>query len=424
MSNKKLVTSLEQIRELREDDRKTYEQIFSEKAGIVNGILRRYDLADYHLSVFQSLTAHTRVLCEYSKEVSSGGLGIHQDPRFAFHACMGESIERYSMSFYNAEDLVFCRMKDLPTNMRLEDFSLYTNEQYKHNPMFANPFEDSIYWLKVDSLFSEEQKWWPASLVYLPFEAGKNSAETTSTGIAAHFSKKRAIINGLLELVERDALMINFLQRLNPPEIAIESITKTNQWLIKKIKSKYNIKLYKLFSDINIPIYAGFIWNRSGNRLHYGIGASASLNSSAAIEKILKECLFTYQYSQDILDLKPSRKDKIKALYEHFLYYQGARFHKLFFKSEVVEYKEELYSKSHLFGELKKNNLQVFYKELTTPDIVSTGIKVFRVIVPGLVDLNKSHKLKREGASRLWEVPVKLGLKARKRLSSLPHPFP
>lgn len=424
MPNKKLITSLDQINDLNGYDKKLYRHIFSDKAGIINGLLRRYDFMDYRLSVFQSLTAHTKVLCGHSREVSSGGLGIHQDPRIAFHACIGESLERYCMSFYNTNDLVFCRAKDLPADMRLGDFSLYTNKQYEHNPIFANPSKDGIHWLKVNSLFNKKRGWWPASSVYLPFEAGKNSAETTSTGIAAHFSKEQAIVNGVLELMERDALMINFLQRINPPEIAIESINKENQWLIKKIKSKYNFKLYKLFSDINIPIYAGFIWKKNNTKLHYGIGASASINSSDAIEKTIKECLFTYQYSRDMLDLKPSRKDKIKALYEHFLYYQDEKLHKLFFKSKVVEYKEELYSKNHLIDELKKNNLEVFYKELTTPDIVSTGIRVFRVIIPGLVDLNKSHKLRREGALRLWDVPLKLGLKTPKKLSPLPHPFP
>lgn len=74
--------------------------------------------------------------------------------------------------------------------------------------------------------------------------------------------------------------------------------------------------------------------------------------------------------------------------------------------------------------ELKKNNLEVFYKELTTVDIKKSKIRVFRTIVPGLIDLNKSYLLRREGADRFWSVPKKLGIKVGKKLTSMPHPFP
>ena len=42
--------------------------------------------------------------------------------------------------------------------------------------------------------------------------------------MAAGFTLDECIQSGLLELIERDALMINFMQRLNPPEINLESL--------------------------------------------------------------------------------------------------------------------------------------------------------------------------------------------------------
>lgn len=124
------------------------------------------------------------------------------------------------------------------------------------------------------------------------------------------------------------------------------------------------------------------------------------------------------------MDAKPKNKESIKALYEHFLYYQDEKFNNLIFNSETIKYSKEKYSFNHLLDNLKKLGLEVFFKELTTKDIKSTKVRVFRVVVPGLVDLNKSHSLPREGAKRLWSTPLKLGLETERNLSSLPHPFP
>ena len=79
---------------------------------------------------------------------------------------------------------------------------------------------------------------------------------------------------------------------------------------------------------------------------------------------------------------------------------------------------------NNLLNNLKSQNIDVYYKELTTDDIKKTGIKVVKVIVPGLIDLNKSHIYPRLGAERFFLVPKKLKLKHNKELTEMPHPFP
>jgi hypothetical protein len=62
------------------------------------------------------------------------------------------------------------------------------------------------------------------------------------------------------------------------------------------------------------------------------------LDSDYAINKALKECLFTFFYSKNIMDLKKENPKDITALYEHFLYYQGNNFKKLLFNSKIIKY--------------------------------------------------------------------------------------
>ena len=242
--------------------------------------------------------------------------------------------------------------------------------------------------------------------------------------MAAGFSINDCIVSGLLELIERDSLMINFSKRLNPPEIDINTLNIENKEFVDKISKKYKIKIYKLYSDIKIPTYLCFIFNGEGKKLHYGIGASTNLDSNKAIDKALKECLFTYYYSLNIMDLRKNNPDEISTLYEHFLYYQGELFEELLFESKKIKYTRELYTFDDVKKDLKSNGLEIYYKDLTTEDIRLTNLKVVKVIVPSLIDLNKTHKMQRLAAKRFDNVPNKIGINAKNGLSKQPHPFP
>lgn len=424
MKKNKLILNKEEILEILGEEYFALANIFSDKFGIVNAMLERHELDKYNLFMYQCLSANTVDLFNISREVSSGGLGVNENKNIAMTSCLAEALERYCMSYIPKSDIIINTKKDMDSKHVFEEFSLYSDEQYKDNTMFLNPNKEKIEWVKIYNIKDNNYKFWPASLIYLPYDLNKTVAETTSTGMAAGFTIEECIKSGLLELIERDALMINFMQRLNPPEIDIKSISGLNEELIKKISKEYSIKIYKLYSDINVPIYLSIIYKKEKNKFHYGIGACANTDSDYAINKSLKECLFTYFYSLNIIDVRQNDPDKIKTLYEHFLYYQGDNFEKLLFKSKKKKYKKEKISFDDIIKSLEKNDISVYYKDLTTEDINETGIKVVKVIAPSLIDLNKSHIYPRLGAKRFFSVPNKLGLKHSEILTEMPHPFP
>ena len=425
MKNNKLILNREKILETLGKKYQGLSDIFSDKFGIVNAMLERHELDEYNLYMYQCLSANTKVLFNVSRDVSSGGLGVNENKTIAMTSCLAEALERYCMSYIPKSELISCPKAKLDTRHVFTDFSTYSPKQYKDYDQFLDPNHDSIEWTKIYNIKSKNKyMFWPASLIYLPFDINNPVAETTSTGMAAGFTIDECIKSGLLELIERDALMINFMQRLNPPEIDIDTIRGVNKKLIDKISENYHIKIYKLYSDIEVPIYFSIIYNKYKKKIHYGIGACASTDSDYAINKSLKECLFTYFYSLNIMDVRQKDPQKIKTLYEHFLYYQGDNFDKLLFNSEIKKYKREKLDFNDVLKKLNKNNIDVYYKELTTADIKNTGIKVVKVIAPSLIDLNKSHIYPRLGAKRFFEVPRKLGLKYNNNLTTLPHPFP
>lgn len=425
MKKNKLILNRKEIINILGKEYKGLADIFSDKFGIVNAMLERHELDKYNLYMYQCLSANTVNLFNLSREVSSGGLGVNENKRISMTSCLAEALERYCMSYIPEKEIIKAKKKNLKQENTFSDFFIYSEEQYKNLNMFLNPNTEEIEWTKIYSINGKKQlKYWPASLIYLPFDLNKPVAETTSTGMAAGFTLKECIQSGLLELIERDALMINFMQRLNPPEIDIETIDGYNKKLIKKVKEEYYIKIYKLYSDIEVPIYLSIIYKKDKKNIHYGIGACANLNSDYAINKSLKECLFTYFYSLNIMDVRQDNPNKIKTLYEHFLYYQGNNFENLLFDSKKINYKKETITFNSLIMNLQQNDISVYYKELTTDDIKSTGIKVVKVIAPSLIDLNKSHLYPRLGATRFFIVPQKLGLKYNEKLTDMPHPFP
>lgn len=425
MKKNKLILNRKEILNILGEKYDSLSCIFSDKFGIVNAILERHELDKYNLYMYQCLSANTKVLFDISRDVSSGGLGVNENKRVAIASCLAEALERYCMSYIPPKEITLCKKSKLNKKYTFSNFATYSDDQYKKNKEFLNPNSDIIEWTKIYDVKNKEKfMYWPASLIYLPFDLNKVVAETTSTGMAAGFSIDECIMSGVMELIERDALMINFMQRLNPPEIDLDSISGKNKDLINLIALDYNIKIYKLYSDLNIPIYLSIIYKNEKKKIHYGIGACANLDSDYAINKSLKECLFTYFYSLNIMDVRQKNPKKIRTLYEHFLYYQDDNFHMLLFDSSKVKYKREKITFESVLNSLTKNGISVYFKELTTSDIKETGIKVVKVVAPSLIDLNKSHVYPRLGAKRFFEVPKKLGLSYCVNLTELPHPFP
>ena len=377
--------------------------------------------------MFQSLSANVTELFGRKREISSGGLGVGFSEKDAFWACIGETIERYCISYYNPKDFVYKKLTDLPTKERLTVFNLYSDDQYKNEKSFLNPKNEIVDWIKINS-YKDKQKtiYYPASLIYIPYENGVPVAETTSTGVSTSTSIGDAIRKSILEIIERDSVVINFTMGLQPFEVDLSSITGEPLYsLVKKIHKIYHIRIIRLLSDFSIPVYLSLIWRNYKGTLRFGVGACAEFDSDIAIQKSLKECLFTYFYSKDIMDLRKENPDEIKTLYEHFLYYQDKKlFPLLFLDTKFIKYKKEKLSFKSVLKEIEKSGLEIFYKDLTTLDVKQTGIKVVRVIIPGMIDLNKTHQLIRKGAKRFRTVPVKLGFKNKTSFSTLPHPFP
>ena len=404
-----------------------FNPLVSERVGIINAVIKRDMLSKYGYTMYQCLSTKVSVLAAFTREPSSGGMGISLREKDAILACFGEAIERYCMSFIPTKDLF---SGTLPTmsqefyNSHLLDF--YTEEQYRLHPSFTNGIQDPIEWVSISKIDDKDSSSiWPAGLIYIPYESHKTIGETSSSGIAAHSNLETAYESALCEVIERDALMIYFYSGIPATKITPESIGEDIVPAIKDIIKDFNILLYQLETDTSLRVYLGYIFSKDGD-FHYGIGASAALDSDVAVGKVIKECLFSYHYSLNLTEFRNPKKEKITQLVEHFLYFQDSiLFEKIVLPiNKETSYQRKVLSFKDLLSSIRESGYEIYVKDLTTPDILNSNIRVVRTIIPGYVDLNKTYTLPKKTSRRFLEVAEKLGYPNVEIDFSVLHPLP
>ena len=134
----KLIFDPKEIESILGKEYKGLSTIFSDKIGIINVILRRFELEEYNLKMYQCLSADTKKIFDLSRDVSSGGLGISDTDKGAIISCIAEAVERYCMSYIPKNELIKSYWNDIDDKYKIQDYQLYTDEQYDNNNNFFN----------------------------------------------------------------------------------------------------------------------------------------------------------------------------------------------------------------------------------------------------------------------------------------------
>ena len=143
----------------------------------------------------------------------------HYDRRSARAAAIGETIERYCASWVPAEQVTLGRAANIPDAIAPERLRAFTDAQTAAPGAFANLDEHSLVgWVRGTTLADGSAASAPAQMVYLGYHLADGEERLgpfTSTGLACATSAEDAIVRGLLESIERDALMLTWRLRLS-----------------------------------------------------------------------------------------------------------------------------------------------------------------------------------------------------------------
>lgn len=399
--------------------------------------------------------------------VIAGGKGFGLSSSFL--SDLGESVERMSGAFaFFKEDLEICAgsysfLQQVGQNaIAPEALPLFADEQYSSPNFLFQPFtcDTEFNWIKGRRLISQEDIWVPLQLVLFFYITSIEEARigySSSSGMASHIDEALAIITGVTELVERDALMLSWYANITLRRVEVDrplSSKKNNRALeyIKSLSGDVNFWLHDVgFPELPcisatqlVPYYKKFA---------YQAGAAVALDGEQAFTQALLE------YGQSELQLRyamlaPQREfrrsvevifdappDKPLAEMHTFLEtigYYGHAEHterlKDFFRNDEtvalselpkVKFKDSERRLGHLKEILQQYNIDPIVIDCTHGGM--SHIKVVKVFIPELVQPHISA-YPYLGHPRIYELPMKLGLRDKlltfKELKPGPVPFP
>jgi bacteriocin biosynthesis cyclodehydratase domain-containing protein len=336
-----------------------------------------------------------------------------------------KAVERYCGIFQGDEIRTTRRFVDFPAGDAIlpNDILLLSDTQYGRGPDAAaysgagrpRPFDPSVEteWSPVWSLRDECFKHLPTDLLYFFHDASaKNQFNAASSGCAAGNTLEEAILQGFLELVERDAYSIWWYNRLQRAEIDLDRLGDS---YIRDLRAQFagmgrGLWVLDVTSDLDIPVVMAVShWKEDGRECiefaagaHFDLRVAAlravtGLNQFLAVDRMTPRATApTVADSGDALPV-PLRKHAYVLPHGKAIA-RGARSAKF----ADLDRREQVLACVKL---AKRLGLDFLVLDQTRPDV---QVPVVRVIVPGL-----RHVYRRFAPGRLYDVPVKLGLRKR-----------
>ncbi|ACB53447.1 hypothetical protein cce_4099 [Crocosphaera subtropica ATCC 51142] len=405
------------------------------------GLTHTYVAQHHFATIFDDLYA----LREYMIGRSGGTARTDQQAKCSSFC---EAIERYSGVFQGDEIRQKGRYQQMehPTihpnaclNFSLTQYQ--TRQEWNTNysrsldwyQRVPEPFDEEreIDWTPLWSLTSQTFKYLPTAYCYYGYPIpSQPDCWADSNGCAAGNTIEEAILQGLMELIERDGAALWWYNRLKKPKVDLDSF---NEPYFEALKDYYKTLhrefwVLDLTSDLKIPTFAAISRRTDrevediifdfGTHFDPKIGIYRALNG---MNKILQAVLTA---NLDGTTRYPSSMSHIAIQWWKTATLENQSY---LIPNETVSsrrYSDYLsWGREDLLEDittcqqiLEQKGMELLVLDQTRPDI---GLKVVKVVVPGL-----RHFWKRLGPGRLYEIPVQLGWLEKSLKENELNPFP
>ena len=409
---------------------------FGKHVSPLTGVVTRLERIDADLPMNtnffaqHNFSAPAQNIDQLRSGLSGGSFGKGSTAEQGEASALMEAIERYSGIFQGDEIRTARRFSDFAPGEAIlpNDVQLFSEAQIRtrHEPVLhdstpvPDPIDPSakIDWSPVWSLRDNRFKYLPTSFLYF-FYSGPAAFHTDSNGCAAGNTREEAIVQGFLELVERDAYAIWWYNRLRRAEL---DLTAFDDSYVRDVQTQFADAGRKLWvldvtSDLGIPTYVAIMhWMKDGQEnIEFGSGAHfdrriALLRALTELSQFLSIGLMGGGSGE-----KPSLDGVTPLRLENYPFLVPA-------KNPIVPPAAGIKLADNTRDQVlacvdiaSRAGLDFLVLDQTRPDV---EVPVVRVIAPGL-----RHFYRRFGPGRLYDIPVKLGLLDRPLLESELTPF-
>ncbi|MFY9769603.1 MAG: TOMM precursor leader peptide-binding protein [Xanthobacteraceae bacterium] len=404
---------------------------FRKHVSPLTGVVSRLEPIDADLPLntnyfaMHNFSAPAETVDQLREGLSGGSFGKGSTAEQGEASALMEAIERYCGIFQGDEIRVARRFADFPAGEAIppNDVLLFSDKQYRgelQSTMGQDvtptppPFDPSakIEWSPVWSLRDERFKYLPTSLLYF-FHAGGSAAgyiHADSNGCAAGNTIEEAIVQGFLELVERDSYAIWWYNRLERPELDLGQFDDPYVRDLKNQLADTGRRLWVLdiTSDLGVPSFVALSHAKQDGHDFVEYGSGSHFNARVALLRALTEVnQFLSIGLMGARNAAPSSHEGITPFYLRDHPYLTPNGHAPVGPGRDSNFgrldkREQVMACVNL---VKREGLDFLVLDQTRPDI---EVPVVRVIVPGL-----RHFYRRFAPGRLYDVPIKLGLRDR-----------
>lgn len=330
----------------------------------------------------------------------------------AFYSAVYESLERYSARQFGYEKVIRDSYENLIRKgcgvLNPDRLSLDSSNENKNSYEINKVYE----WVEGIDLSNKKKILVPANIVYFPYVADKKYyfSSYSTTGLSANTSIDKAILQGLLEVVERNSYALTHKAQLRVVDLEnnMDNFAKNLERKLNRYRIKANFTL--LSNSFGTYVVHCTLEDLRKKFPIYTHGAGASLNIEKAMLRAITESvqLRTSQLllkEYELINEEVNRANKEWAL--------GNKQ----YVAPFLNTKSNKQRKASSYINLESNNVQTdieklrnnlslcgydsFYVDLTREDILVPAVKV---VVPGLQDIDNSNK---ENS----EILMKLGIK-------------
>jgi ribosomal protein S12 methylthiotransferase accessory factor len=367
-------------------------------------------------------------------------------------AALGEALERYAGVSWPAAAVRHARRDQLDgDSLDPRELVLYQPDQYADLPYAPYADTATIGWVVTRSLASGSLVHVPACAVlmgYTPASPAERICPPTSSGIATGATPAAAVLAALLEVLERDAFMATWMNRLPTRRVDPSGHPDHD---VADLCGAYArrgvaVELYLLPSDHPCKVFLALGVQERGDGPAVVAGLGADLDPGRAARKAILE-LGQVRPALRIDLRSPRTRARVEALVadqrlvttpdDHALLYADRR------RTGAFDFLRQSPPAAcdwaapdaagtgarlaWLVAALRSQGSDVLYYDLTPPDMARLRLHTARVLVPGFQPIHFGWKEPRLGGRRLYDLPYRLGVTqaptAPAMLNQDPHPL-
>ncbi|MCT4355818.1 YcaO-like family protein [Streptomyces sp. Je 1-79] len=362
---------------------------------------------------------------------NSDGAGTGLTAERAKLVSIAEALERYSTCAWDDDAMVVAAENDLteefvspsrwpscsPTELARDDCRLT-----EYDPSVP------IRWVRAWSLTRQVPVLVPAISVYLHMPYSSESEKFTrgiTTGAAVHSDVRAALLGGLLEVIERDAIALVWLQRLRLPELVVDPErldAGTRELHRVGTSTELRVRLFDATTDFGVPVIYGVQISDADPTLGQIVAATCDIRPEAALGKIYRElsslrvALRGYVSAYAGREPDPSQVSVVggavrnapparRGVFDFLL--DGER--PTYGLDRMPGLPAEADPLDTVVSRLASRGAEVLAVDITTDEARQVGMRAVKVLVPEAMPVSFVHAERFLGTPRLYEAPLAMG---------------